>query len=161
MLAGTVLLTIALAAATPSKPRIDAPPIRAVKIILVGDSTMAPGSGWASMFCAEHVKSSVACLNLGRGCRRVLDGVVQDGRREHLDVADAAFSRESARHLDGMVDVGARRRALPPLVPVPVRRELQRIQQEDRFGFLVHRRAAAGWASAWCTRAAMARVAPT
>jgi lysophospholipase L1-like esterase len=69
MLAGTALLTIALVAATPSKPRTDAPPIRAVKIILVGDSTMAPGSGWASMFCAEHVKSSVACLNLGRGGR--------------------------------------------------------------------------------------------
>ena len=51
------------------RPRTDAPPIRAYKIILVGDSTMAPGSGWASMFCAEHVKSSVACLNLGRGGR--------------------------------------------------------------------------------------------
>ncbi|HVI98307.1 MAG TPA: rhamnogalacturonan acetylesterase [Sphingomonas sp.] len=51
------------------KTRTDAPPIRAYKIVLVGDSTMAPGSGWASMFCAEHVKSSVACLNMGRGGR--------------------------------------------------------------------------------------------
>jgi len=49
--------------------RVDAPPISAYKIILVGDSTMAPGSGWASVFCAYHVKSSVACLNLGRGGR--------------------------------------------------------------------------------------------
>lgn len=51
------------------KARTDAPPIKAIKLILVGDSTMAPGSGWASMFCAEHVKSSVACLNMGRGGR--------------------------------------------------------------------------------------------
>lgn len=49
--------------------RTDAPPIKAYKIILVGDSTMAPGSGWASNFCDLHVKSSVACLNLGRGGR--------------------------------------------------------------------------------------------
>lgn len=49
--------------------RRDAPPIKAFKIILVGDSTMATGSGWASHFCALHVKSSTACLNLGRGGR--------------------------------------------------------------------------------------------
>lgn len=49
--------------------RTDAAPIKAYKIILVGDSTMAPGSGWASNFCDLHVKSSVACLNLGRGGR--------------------------------------------------------------------------------------------
>ena len=66
-LAGLGLLATAAPAA--ERPRTDAPPIRAYKIILVGDSTMAPGSGWASMFCAEHVKSSVACLNLGRGGR--------------------------------------------------------------------------------------------
>lgn len=51
------------------KARTDAAPIKAIKLILVGDSTMAPGSGWASLFCAEHVKSSVACLNMGRGGR--------------------------------------------------------------------------------------------
>jgi lysophospholipase L1-like esterase len=49
--------------------RIDAAPITAYKLVLVGDSTMAPGSGWASVFCAFHVKSNVACLNLGRGGR--------------------------------------------------------------------------------------------
>lgn len=49
--------------------RTDATPISAYKIILVGDSTMAPGSGWASVFCAYHVKSNVACLNMGRGGR--------------------------------------------------------------------------------------------
>ncbi|MFA6114101.1 MAG: rhamnogalacturonan acetylesterase [Sphingomonas sp.] len=51
------------------EPRVDAPPIKADKLILVGDSTMAPGSGWASVFCAYHVKSTLACLNLGRGGR--------------------------------------------------------------------------------------------
>ncbi len=49
--------------------RTDAPRIQADKIILVGDSTMAPHSGWGAAFCADHVKSSVACLNLGRGGR--------------------------------------------------------------------------------------------
>ncbi len=49
--------------------RTDAKPLSPYKIILVGDSTMAPTSGWASIFCAHHVKSSVACLNLGRGGR--------------------------------------------------------------------------------------------
>lgn len=49
--------------------RTDAEKLAADKIVLVGDSTMAPMSGWASMFCAHHVKSSTACLNLGRGGR--------------------------------------------------------------------------------------------
>lgn len=52
-----------------ARERADAPPIEPYKIVLVGDSTMAPASGWASIFCARHVKSSVACLNLGRGGR--------------------------------------------------------------------------------------------
>lgn len=49
--------------------RTDAEELAVDKIVLVGDSTMAPMSGWASMFCAHHVKSSTACLNLGRGGR--------------------------------------------------------------------------------------------
>jgi lysophospholipase L1-like esterase len=44
-------------------------PIRAVKIILVGDSTMAVNSGWGGSFCALHVTSFVACMNLARGGR--------------------------------------------------------------------------------------------
>lgn len=68
-LAVAVLASLAAAAPAAERPRTDAPPIRADKIILAGDSTMAPGSGWGSVFCAEHVKSSVACLNLGRGGR--------------------------------------------------------------------------------------------
>lgn len=55
--------------AAQEQARADAPKLETYKIILVGDSTMAPVSGWGSMFCARHVKSSVACLNLGRGGR--------------------------------------------------------------------------------------------
>lgn len=61
--------TLAVPAAAQDRPRTDAPKLDPYKIILVGDSTMAPMSGWAGMFCAHHVKSSVACLNLGRGGR--------------------------------------------------------------------------------------------
>lgn len=39
------------------------------KVILVGDSTMQVGSGWGGAFCAHHLSSFVACVNLGRGGR--------------------------------------------------------------------------------------------
>lgn len=41
-------------------------PIQADKIILVGDSTTAVGSGWGGAFCGQHVLSALACVNLGR-----------------------------------------------------------------------------------------------
>jgi len=72
MILSQVLSLFALSAfAQPAEreARTDARPAPAYKILLVGDSTMAPHSGWASAFCARHVKSSVACLNLGRGGR--------------------------------------------------------------------------------------------
>ena len=59
----------ALPASAQERARTDASPLQPVKIILIGDSTMAPHSGWGSAFCGKHVKSSVACLNLGRGGR--------------------------------------------------------------------------------------------
>lgn len=59
--------TLATAASSPE--RVDAPPLPGYKIILVGDSTMAPHSGWGGAFCAHHVKWRVACLNLARGAR--------------------------------------------------------------------------------------------
>lgn len=62
-------LPTALHAQDEQRERTDAPRLEPYKIILVGDSTMAPHSGWASAFCADHVKSSVACLNVGRGGR--------------------------------------------------------------------------------------------
>lgn len=60
-------------AAAPLDPSITerppATPIRASKIILVGDSTTAVQGGWGPAFCAEHVTSFAACLNLARGGR--------------------------------------------------------------------------------------------
>lgn len=44
-------------------------PILARKIILVGDSTTQVLSGWGGQFCANHLVSSVACIDLGRGGR--------------------------------------------------------------------------------------------
>ncbi|QCB56869.1 rhamnogalacturonan acetylesterase [Sphingopyxis sp. PAMC25046] len=66
-IAGCALLASGAQAET--RERTDAPPLEPYKIILVGDSTMAPHSGWGGAFCAHHVKSSVACLNTGRGGR--------------------------------------------------------------------------------------------
>jgi lysophospholipase L1-like esterase len=39
------------------------------RVILVGDSTMQVGSGWGGSFCALHVTSQVACLDLAKGGR--------------------------------------------------------------------------------------------
>lgn len=61
------LLTTANARAAESK--LDTKPIRATKIILIGDSTVAVQGGWGSSFCSEHVTSFAACLNLARGGR--------------------------------------------------------------------------------------------
>ena len=69
ILAGAGAMLIAAAASAQTRERKDAPPLLPYKIILVGDSTMAPHSGWGSAFCGRHVKSSVACLNGGRGGR--------------------------------------------------------------------------------------------
>jgi lysophospholipase L1-like esterase len=59
--------SICTPAAEPATPAVK--PIRASKIILVGDSTVAVQGGWGSSFCAEHVTSFVACVNLARGGR--------------------------------------------------------------------------------------------
>ena len=69
LLATAACLLIASGAQAQTRERTDAPPLEPYKIILVGDSTMAPHSGWGGAFCAHHVKSSVACLNTGRGGR--------------------------------------------------------------------------------------------
>ncbi len=50
-------------------PRAKAAPLTMRKIILVGDSTVAPVSGWGGAFCAYHVAAHVACVNLARGGR--------------------------------------------------------------------------------------------
>ncbi len=40
-----------------------------VKIVLVGDSTVAEGSGWGPAFCARHVKAHVVCVDLAKSGR--------------------------------------------------------------------------------------------
>jgi len=75
----TLLLAVPLSLASPagtataSDPSISqrgpATPIRASRIVLVGDSTTAVQGGWGPRFCADHVTSFVACLNLARGGR--------------------------------------------------------------------------------------------
>lgn len=68
--AAAALLAPLAAHAQQERPaQTDAPAIQPYKIILVGDSTVAPHSGWGGAFCARHVKSSVACVNLARGGR--------------------------------------------------------------------------------------------
>ena len=55
---------------TTATPDPNAPkPIRASKIVLIGDSTTAVQGGWGGNFCAEHVVSFAACVNLARGGR--------------------------------------------------------------------------------------------
>ncbi|WP_240320738.1 rhamnogalacturonan acetylesterase [Sphingomonas crusticola] len=66
-------LALSVAAHAQAAPATAAPsanaPIKASKIILVGDSTMAVSSGWGASFCALHVSSFLACINLARGGR--------------------------------------------------------------------------------------------
>jgi len=59
---------VAQAQTAPQK-RPPAVPIKASKIILVGDSTTQVLSGWGGSFCATHVTSFAACVNLARGGR--------------------------------------------------------------------------------------------
>ncbi|MCD9127283.1 rhamnogalacturonan acetylesterase [Luteimonas fraxinea] len=57
----------AIAADDPLRPPVT--PIRASKIVLVGDSTTAVQGGWGGAFCDRHVASFLACTNLARGGR--------------------------------------------------------------------------------------------
>jgi lysophospholipase L1-like esterase len=66
-------VTTALPAVSDAAQRAAIKPIMAKKIILVGDSTTQVGSGWGGAFCAEHVTSFVACINLARGGRGTFD----------------------------------------------------------------------------------------
>jgi lysophospholipase L1-like esterase len=73
VLPGLVLGLAAAALAQTPAPAPTAPathtPVRATKIILVGDSTVAVQGGWGGSFCAQHVTSFAACVNLARGGR--------------------------------------------------------------------------------------------
>lgn len=77
MSAAALIASLALgtAAAPQAQPplrypeRTDAPVLVQDKIILAGDSIMAPHSGWGGAFCAHRVHAAVVCVNLGRGGR--------------------------------------------------------------------------------------------
>jgi lysophospholipase L1-like esterase len=58
-----------MAQPTAPAPAPPVQPIRASKIVLVGDSTTAVVGGWGPSFCAYHLTSAAACVNLGRGGR--------------------------------------------------------------------------------------------
>jgi lysophospholipase L1-like esterase len=71
-IARLVFLGVAIASGATTWSQAPAPaatPIRASKIILIGDSTVAVQGGWGGSFCAEHVTSFAACVNLARGGR--------------------------------------------------------------------------------------------
>ncbi|MFT4053451.1 MAG: rhamnogalacturonan acetylesterase [Novosphingobium sp.] len=55
--------------AKPAVPREFPKAIEPSKIILVGDSTTAVIGGWGPSFCAYHVTSFAACVDLARGGR--------------------------------------------------------------------------------------------
>ncbi|WP_040309310.1 rhamnogalacturonan acetylesterase [Asticcacaulis biprosthecium] len=61
--------TFAQAPLTDAEARAQVKKITAKKIILVGDSTTAVQGGWGPSFCADHVTSFLACVNLARGGR--------------------------------------------------------------------------------------------
>ncbi len=61
---------VAAGGARAQTPVPDPPPhFNAIKIVLVGDSTTAVQGGWGPSFCAKHVTSFAACINLARGGR--------------------------------------------------------------------------------------------
>ncbi|GAA0677436.1 lysophospholipase L1-like esterase [Sphingomonas insulae] len=65
-------ITAAAAAPAQMAPPPGSPPVRSIepsKVILVGDSTTAVIGGWGPAFCADHVTSFLACVNLARGGR--------------------------------------------------------------------------------------------
>lgn len=67
--AAIALMPMLSASAQETASRPPAKPIRASKIVLVGDSTTAVQGGWGPSFCAQHATSFLACVNLARGGR--------------------------------------------------------------------------------------------
>jgi lysophospholipase L1-like esterase len=69
-LATLIVMFVPVTSSAQTQP-VDPPvvPIRPSKIILVGDSTIQPQSGWGGSFCSQHVVSIAACINLARGGR--------------------------------------------------------------------------------------------
>ncbi|MDG2531199.1 rhamnogalacturonan acetylesterase [Caulobacter endophyticus] len=68
LLLAAVLATAPLVAHAQA-PEAEPPMFRAVKIVLIGDSTTAVIGGWGPSFCGQHLTSFAACINLARGGR--------------------------------------------------------------------------------------------
>lgn len=60
-------------AVTDAAARAAIKPFRSHNIVLVGDLTTQVSSGWGGAFCADHVTSVIACVNLARGGRSTYD----------------------------------------------------------------------------------------
>jgi lysophospholipase L1-like esterase len=73
MVLKSLLLAAALMAPLEASAQIapiaEPPMFKSSKIVLIGDSTMAVKSGWGAAFCADHLSSFVACIDLARGGR--------------------------------------------------------------------------------------------
>ncbi|PXA93238.1 lysophospholipase [Caulobacter sp. D5] len=70
LLLAAALLVAPLAAPMAAHAQEPEPPaFRAVKVVLVGDSTTAVIGGWGPSFCGQHLTSLAACINLARGGR--------------------------------------------------------------------------------------------
>ncbi|MBS7458509.1 rhamnogalacturonan acetylesterase [Coralloluteibacterium stylophorae] len=69
MIRAALLCALLPLVAVAQESRPPATPIHADKIVLVGDSTTAVQGGWGPAFCAHHVTSFVACVDLARGGR--------------------------------------------------------------------------------------------
>jgi lysophospholipase L1-like esterase len=71
-LAVAVLGALTTVSAAQDSGPVESRLISASKIILVGDSTTAVQGGWGPSFCAHHVTSFLACVNLARGGRSTM-----------------------------------------------------------------------------------------
>ncbi|MFT4252076.1 MAG: rhamnogalacturonan acetylesterase [Caulobacter sp.] len=70
LLLAAALATAPLAARAQAPAAEPEPPVfKAVKVVLVGDSTTAVIGGWGPSFCGQHLTSFAACINLARGGR--------------------------------------------------------------------------------------------
>jgi lysophospholipase L1-like esterase len=95
-------VTAALPAVSDAAQRAAIKPIAAKKIILVGDSTTQVGSGWGGAFCAEHVTSFVACVNLARGGRGTFDYRAEGS----WDLALAEMKTPGFQHIYVLIQFG-------------------------------------------------------
>ena len=95
-------VTSALPAVSDVTQRAAIKPIMAKKIILVGDSTTQVGSGWGGAFCAEHVTSFVACVNLARGGRGTFDYRAEGS----WDLALAEMKTPGFQHIYVLIQFG-------------------------------------------------------